>query len=97
MQAFRALTRRRPAPAPVSWVTHVRCHDDIGWAVSGDDAAAAGVDGFAHRRFLADFYAGDFPGSFGRGVRFQDNPATGTGTRPPGGTRRARWKPGCSA
>jgi amylosucrase len=75
--AERALSRRRPAPAPTSWVTYVRCHDDIGWAVSDDDAAAAGVDGFAHRRFLADFYAGDFPGSFGRGARFQDNPATG--------------------
>ena len=75
--AERALSRRRPAPAPTSWVTYVRCHDDIGWAVSDDDAAAAGVDGFAHRRFLADFYAGDFPGSFGRGTRFQDNPATG--------------------
>ncbi|MGD0243190.1 MAG: amylosucrase [Streptosporangiaceae bacterium] len=75
--AERALSRRRPAPAPTSWVTYVRCHDDIGWAVSDHDAAAAGVDGFAHRRFLADFYAGDFPGSFGRGTRFQDNPATG--------------------
>jgi amylosucrase len=75
--AAHALSRRRPAPAPTSWVTYVRCHDDIGWAVSDHDAAAAGVDGFAHRRFLADFYAGDFPGSFGRGARFQDNPATG--------------------
>jgi amylosucrase len=75
--AAQALSRRRPAPAPTSWVTYVRCHDDIGWAVSDHDAAAAGVDGFAHRRFLADFYAGDFPGSFGRGARFQDNPATG--------------------
>jgi amylosucrase len=75
--AAQALSRRRPAPAPTSWVTYVRCHDDIGWAVSDHDAAAAGVDGFAHRRFLADFYAGDFPGSFGRGARFQDNPVTG--------------------
>jgi amylosucrase len=29
------------------------------------------------RRFLSDFYAGSFPGSFARGARFQDNPATG--------------------
>jgi amylosucrase len=72
-----ALIRRRPAPAPTSWVTYVRCHDDIGWAVSDADAAAAGLNGFAHRRFLSDFYAGGFPGSFARGARFQDNPATG--------------------
>ena len=75
--AERALSHRRPAPAPTSWVTYVRCHDDIGWAVSDADAAAAGIDGFAHRRFLSDFYAGRFPGSFGRGALFQDNPVTG--------------------
>ena len=72
-----ALSRRRPAPAPTSWVTYVRCHDDIGWAVSDADAAAVGLDGFSHRRFLSDFYAGGFPGSFACGARFQHNPATG--------------------
>jgi len=75
--AERALSHRRAAPAAASWVTYVRCHDDIGWSVSDADAAAAGIDGFAHRRFLSDFYAGGFPGSFGRGALFQVNPATG--------------------
>jgi amylosucrase len=72
-----ALARRRPAPAPTSWVTYVRCHDDIGWAVSDADAGAAGLDGAAHRRFLSQFYGSGFPGSFARGALFQDNPATG--------------------
>ncbi|HEV2253304.1 MAG TPA: amylosucrase [Streptosporangiaceae bacterium] len=72
-----ALSRRRPAPGPTSWVTYVRCHDDIGWAVSDADAGAAGLDGSAHRRFLSDFYGSGFPGSFARGALFQDNPATG--------------------
>jgi amylosucrase len=72
-----ALSRRRPAPGPTSWVTYVRCHDDIGWAVSDADAGAVGLDGFAHRRFLSDFYGSGFPGSFARGALFQDNPATG--------------------
>jgi len=75
--AERALSRRRPAPSSTSWVTYVRCHDDIGWAVSDADAAAVGLDGFSHRRFLSDYYSGAFPGSFARGARFQDNPATG--------------------
>jgi amylosucrase len=75
--ASSALSRRRPAPVPTSWVTYVRCHDDIGWAVSDADAATVGLNGFAHRRFLSDFYAGSFPGSFARGARFQVNPATG--------------------
>ncbi|MFI5067887.1 MAG: amylosucrase [Streptosporangiales bacterium] len=75
--AARALGRRPPAPAPTAWVSYLRCHDDIGWAVSDADAADAGLGGFAHRRFLNDFYAGLFPGSFARGALFQDNPATG--------------------
>jgi amylosucrase len=72
-----ALTRRRAAPLATPWVTYVRCHDDIGWAVSDADAASAGLDGFAHRRFLNDFYAGAFPGSFARGAEFQPNTLTG--------------------
>ena len=75
--AEQALGRRRPAPAPTGWVSYLRCHDDIGWAVSDADAAAAGLGGFPHRRFLNDFYAGLFPGSFAQGALFQDNPATG--------------------
>ena len=66
-----------PVPPGAGWVTYVRCHDDIGWAITEEDAAAVGEDGQAHRRFLADFYAGDFPGTFARGARFQVNEATG--------------------
>jgi amylosucrase len=75
--AEQALSRRRAAPAPTAWVTYLRCHDDIGWAVSDADAGAVGLDGFAHRKFLSDFYAGRFPGSFARGALFQQNLATG--------------------
>jgi amylosucrase len=75
--AEHALSRRRPAPSPTAWVSYLRCHDDIGWAVSDEDAAAVSLGGFAHRRFLNDFYAGQFPGSFARGALFQQNPVTG--------------------
>jgi amylosucrase len=75
--AEQALSRRRPAPQPTSWVTYVRCHDDIGWAVSDEDAGAVGLDGFSHRRFLNDYYSGRFPSSFARGALFQENEATG--------------------
>jgi amylosucrase len=75
--ATRALSRLRPAPAPTGWVTYLRCHDDIGWAVSDTDAAAVGWNGYEHRRFLARFYAGRHPGSFARGALFQENEATG--------------------
>ena len=33
--AERALARRRRPPESTAWVTYVRCHDDIGWAVVG--------------------------------------------------------------
>src|SRR3954447_24514158 len=71
---LRAMPR---VPPRSGWVTYVRCHDDIGWAIADEDAAAVGEDGYLHRRFLADFYAGDFPGSFARGARFQPDPRTG--------------------
>jgi amylosucrase len=71
-----ALSRMRTPPPETTWMTYVRCHDDIGWAVTDQDARTAGVDGFAHRAFLVDFFAGDFPGSFARGARFGFNPVT---------------------
>src|SRR3954447_21087009 len=73
----RTLRAMPPVPPLAGWVTYVRCHDDIGWAITEEDAAAVGEDGYLHRRFLADFYAGDFPGSFARGARFQPDPRTG--------------------
>lgn len=75
--ATRALGRLRPAPPSTGWVTYLRCHDDIGWAVSDADAASVGWNGFDHRRFLNDFYAGRHAGSFARGALFQENERTG--------------------
>jgi amylosucrase len=64
-----------PVPPGAGWLTYVRGHDDIGWAITDQDAGAVGEDAHLHRRFLADFYAGDFPGSFARGARFQPEPS----------------------
>jgi amylosucrase len=75
--AVRALRTLPPVPATTAWVTYVRCHDDIGWAIDDGDAAAVGLSGFLHRAFLSDYYAGLFPGSPARGLVFQHNEATG--------------------
>lgn len=72
-----ALRERYPLPAGCTWVNYVRCHDDIGWTFSDEDAGRLGVDGFFHRRFLNSFYTGRFPGGFARGLPFQENPKTG--------------------
>lgn len=60
-----------------TYATYIRCHDDIGWAVTDEDAAALGLSGHTHRAYLSDFYEGTFPGSFAKGALFQENPATG--------------------
>jgi len=59
-----------------AWVNYVRCHDDIGWTFSDEDAAYLGINGFDHRQFLNAFYTGAFEGSFARGLPFQFNPKT---------------------
>jgi amylosucrase len=64
-------------PPTSTWITYVRGHDDIGWAIDDSDAYAAGVTGHGHRSFLADWYAGEFPGSWADGLTFQANPETG--------------------
>ncbi|MEG9248987.1 amylosucrase [Arthrobacter sp. Soc17.1.1.1] len=72
-----ALERRHDIPEGTAWVNYVRSHDDIGWTFSDEDAAEFGIDGHEHRRFLNAFFVDRFPGSFARGVPFQDNPRTG--------------------
>ena len=64
-------------PPGTAWVNYVRSHDDIGWTFADEDAAELGINGYEHRRFLNAFFVNRFPGSFARGVPFQDNPRTG--------------------
>ena len=72
-----ALRNLPAAPSNSAWITYIRCHDDIGWAIADDDATAVGLNGWDHRSFLSDWYSGIFPGSTARGLVFQYNPATG--------------------
>jgi amylosucrase len=60
-----------------SWVNYIRCHDDIGWTFDDDVAWQLGINPDHHRQFLNQFYTGQFPGSFAKGVPFQQNPVTG--------------------
>ena len=43
-----ALQNMPDTPVNCAWLTYVRCHDDIGWAVRDEDAAAIGLSGFLH-------------------------------------------------
>jgi amylosucrase len=73
----RALERMGTPPATTTWVTYVRSHDDIGWAVTDEDAADVGLSGRDHRAFLVDFFRGTFPLSFARGDVFGLDRRTG--------------------
>ncbi|HVN14387.1 MAG TPA: amylosucrase, partial [Anaerolineales bacterium] len=72
-----ALAERFKIDSHCAWVNYVRCHDDIGWTFSDEDAARLWINSGDHRHFLNEFYRGRFPGSFARGLPFQENPKTG--------------------
>ncbi|KAJ9636915.1 uncharacterized protein PV06_08252 [Exophiala oligosperma] len=72
-----AIERRHNIARGCAWVNYVRSHDDIGWTFSDSDALELGKEGGNHRKFLNAFFVNRHPGSFARGVPFQDNPRTG--------------------
>jgi amylosucrase/maltose alpha-D-glucosyltransferase/alpha-amylase len=74
-----ALKKRFTIPDNCMWVNYIRCHDDIGWTFSNDDAQELGIDPRSHRIFLSRFYTAEYPGSFAVGLPFQEDPTTKEG------------------
>ena len=72
-----SMERRFQIPDDCAWVNYVRCHDDIGWTFSDEDMEHLGLTPQGHRKFLNEFYTGQFEGTFARGMPFQLNPKTG--------------------
>lgn len=64
-------------PAGTSWITYTRCHDDIGLAYDDDMISEAGYSPVDHRKFLKNYYSGEFPGTMAKGALFSSNPKTG--------------------
>jgi amylosucrase len=71
------MRHRERLPSGCAWVNYLRCHDDIGWTFDDNDARRVGIDPQGHRKFLNDFYTGQYPGSFAKGMPFQFNPDNG--------------------
>lgn len=66
-------------PQQSSWLTYVRCHDDIGWNVLRPEASQEVEDVQQRLARVSRFYSGD--GSYARGASFQANdPAAVHGT-----------------
>lgn len=60
-----------------TWLNYVRCHDDIGLGFDDIDIRLAGYEPVAHRRFLVDYYTGNYDDSPARGLPFATNEKTG--------------------
>ncbi|MBS1599495.1 MAG: alpha-amylase family protein [Bacteroidetes bacterium] len=63
-------------PYGASWITYVRCHDDIGLGYEDYTIRHAGYEPIAHRKFIQNYYTGNFHGSSASGALFSVNPKT---------------------
>jgi amylosucrase len=68
-------------PPRSSWMTYVRCHDDIGWNVLRPELDEFPGDAKARLLQTSRFFAGELPHSYARGASFQtSDPLTVHGT-----------------
>ena len=64
-------------PFGTSWITYTRCHDDIGLGYDDDMIAGAGYNPYEHRKFIKNYYSGNFEGSVAMGALFSVNDKNG--------------------
>lgn len=60
-----------------TWLNYVRSHDDIGFGFDDQDIKNAGYEPYHHRRFLIDYFTGQFNDSTANGLPFAYNKRTG--------------------
>jgi len=60
-----------------TWLNYIRCHDDIGLGFDDVDIHAVGYNPVEHRKFLINYYTGNFSDSDARGFPFGENLKTG--------------------
>ncbi len=63
-------------PFGTSWINYTRSHDDIGLGYDDNLIEQASFTPYEHRRFLKDYYSGNFEGSPATGALFSVNPKT---------------------
>ena len=63
-------------PMGTSWITYTRCHDDIGLGYDDYMIQRAGFNPYEHRKFLKDYFSGEYPSSPAKGALFGVNPKT---------------------
>ncbi len=81
VQIIQDVLANTPAlPDGASWMSYVRCHDDIGWNVLRPELDLRGPDQRERLLKAAQFFAGESPGSYARGASFQSSPLSVHGT-----------------
>ena len=60
-----------------TWLNYVRCHDDIGFGFDDRSILLCGYEPGKHRKFLVDYFTGNYDNSHARGLPFGQNPKTG--------------------
>lgn len=60
-----------------TWLNYVRCHDDIGLGFDDRDILLCDYRPARHRKFLIDYFTGQFADSHARGLPFGQNEKTG--------------------
>ncbi|GJL72670.1 MAG: alpha-amylase [Nitrosomonas sp.] len=60
-----------------TWLNYVRSHDDIGFGFDDQDIKSVDYDPSNHRRFLIDYFTGNFEDSAAKGLPFAYNKKTG--------------------
>ncbi|MGD9948085.1 MAG: alpha-amylase family glycosyl hydrolase [Desulfobulbus sp.] len=60
-----------------TWLNYIRCHDDIGFGFDDRSILLCGYDPIQHRKFLVDYFTGNYENSHARGLPFGQNSKTG--------------------
>ncbi len=64
-------------PKEYVFLNYLRCHDDIGWGLDYPFLRTFGIDEVAHKKYLNDYFKGDFRDSPSRGETYNDAPELG--------------------
>jgi amylosucrase len=63
-------------PYGTTWITYTRCHDDIGLGYEDSTIEEAAFNAYHHRKYLKDYYSGNYDYSPAKGALFSVNPKT---------------------
>lgn len=64
-------------PENCLFLNYLRCHDDIGWGLDYDWLWNFGQLEIPHKKYLNDYFTGNYPGSPSRGELYNDDPRLG--------------------